>query len=144
MVLKDFRHFQGALAFPISGGRKVEVYLNKNTRLLQVIVAVLCLRPEEEISFVSLIDDLFKILGGKVDPRLVHQNLEYIRRGDLISINWNRRVIKRRKQLNDYALNYVAKSEIWDVLAGDWSRVNKVIQDIHGKTNLDFKALLSD
>ncbi len=118
-------------------------YLSRNARLVQDIAAVICLRPESEISFDSLVDDLARGQSYPLDSDQVLQNLQHLRRGGLISVDWHSRTIKREGPIKEYITKRVASSEIWPLIFEDWLRINRAIEEKYGKVNPDFQELLS-
>jgi Mg2+-importing ATPase len=117
------------------------LYLSVNARLAQDIAAVICLRQENEISLDSLLEDL-KSLNYPVDPDRVYQNLQHLRRGGLIEVDWHNRLIKRTGPIKDYITKQVATSELWPLIFDDWLSINRAIQQKYGKANPDFQDLL--
>ncbi len=118
------------------------LYLSSNMRLAQDIAAVVCLRQENEISLDSLLEDL-RSLNYPVDPDRVDQNLQHLRRGGLIEVDWHRRVIKRTGPIKEYITRQVAASEIWPLIFDDWLSLNRMIQQKYGAANPDFQNLLA-
>jgi P-type Mg2+ transporter len=117
-------------------------YLSRNARLVQDIVAAVCLRAENEISFDGLIDDLSGSLSYPIDSDQVLQNLQHLRRGGLISVDWHQRVIKREGPLKEYVNKRIASSETWPMIFDDWLIINRVITEKHGAANSEFQELL--
>ena len=117
-------------------------YLTANTRLTMNIAAVVCLRQENEISLDSLLDDL-RSLNYPVDPDRVYQNLQYLRRGGLVDIDWHTRIIKRTGPIKEYVTKRVAASDIWPLIHDDWLNLNRAIQQKYGQANPDFQNLFS-
>jgi hypothetical protein len=120
--------------------RKV-LYLSVNARLAQDIAAVICLRPENEISFDSLIQDL-SALNYPIDSERVYQNLQHLRRGGLINVDWHNRVIKRTGAIKEYITKQVRPSQMWPLIFDDWLRINRTIKEKYGESNPDFQDLL--
>jgi hypothetical protein len=120
--------------------RRKGFYLSKNARLVQDIVAVVCLREENEISFDSLIEDLSRSLNYPVDSDRVNQNLQQLRKTGLIDVDWHKRVIKRIGpiQIKEYITKQVVSTRVWPLISDDWIRINKSIQ-----VNTEFQYLLS-
>jgi len=119
------------------------LYLSRNARLAQDIVAVVCLRTENEISFDSLLEDLVRSLSFPIDSDHVLQNLQHSRRGGLVSIDWHRRAIKREGPLKDYVTNRVIANEMWSLIFDDWLKINRSIENRYGKVNTEYFELLS-
>ena len=122
--------------------KRKTLYLSSSARLVQDVAAVVCLRPENEISLDSLVDDLSGSLNYLIDPDRVYQSLQYLRRGGLIEVDWHKRVIKRTGPIKDYITKQVANSPMWHLIDDDWIRINRVIQEKYGKINPDFKDIL--
>ena len=122
--------------------KRKTLYLSANTRLTLDIAADVCLRPENEISLDSMIEDL-KGLNFPADPDRIYQNLQYLRRAGLIEVDWHKRLIKRTGPIAEYATKRVAASDIWPLIYDDWLRINKVIQQKYGQANPDFQYLLT-
>jgi hypothetical protein len=119
-------------------------YLSRNARLVQNIAAVICLRPEHEISFDSLLEDLSRTTQNyPVDSDQVFQNLQHLRRGGLIAVDWHSRVIKREGPIKEYVMKRVAASEMWPMVIDDWLRISRAIQEKYGSINPEFQDLLS-
>ncbi|MCW4006305.1 MAG: magnesium-translocating P-type ATPase [Candidatus Bathyarchaeota archaeon] len=118
-------------------------YLSRTARLVQDIVAVVCLRPEDEISFESLVDDLAGSLSFPVNSDQVLQNLQHLRRGGLISVDWHKQTIKREGPLKEYVTKQVVTSEMWSMVFDDWLKINHTIQEKYDVANEDYQDLLS-
>ncbi len=118
-------------------------YLSRNARLVQDIAAVICLRPEVEISFDSLLDDLSRSLNVPLDSDQVFQNLQHLRRGGLITVDWRKRSIRREGPIKEYVTKRVATSEMWPQVFEDWLRVSHVVLQKYNSVNPEFEELLS-
>jgi hypothetical protein len=117
-------------------------YLSRNARLVQDIAAVVCLRQENEISLDSLLEDLSRSLNYPVDSDRVYQNLQHLRRGGLIDLDWHNRVIKRSGPFKEYITKQVVTSPMWPLVVDDWLRINHAIQEKYGIANPDFQDIL--
>jgi Mg2+-importing ATPase len=122
--------------------KKRGLYLSRTARLVQDIVAVICLRVEEEITIDSLIEDLTRSLNYPINPDVVAQNLAHLRRTGLISIDWHKRTIKRQGTVKEYVTRIVVAQTIWPMVYEDWVRINKAIQDHYGEVNAEYAELL--
>ncbi len=122
--------------------KRKTLYLSANTRLAMDMGAVVCLRPENEISIDSLLEDL-KSLNFPADPDRIYQNLQYLRRGGLIEVDWHRRMVKRTGPIKEYVNKRIASSDIWPLLFDDWVTINRAIQQKYGHANPDFQDLLT-
>jgi hypothetical protein len=123
--------------------KRKALYLSRNARLVQDIAAVICLHPENEISFDTLQEDLFRSLSYPIDSDLVLQNLQHLRRGGLISVDWHARIIKREGPMKEYVTNRIASSEMWPLLVEDWLKIYRTINAKYSKVNEEYQELLS-
>jgi Mg2+-importing ATPase len=121
--------------------KKIGVYMSKSAKLVQDIVAVLCLRFESEITIDSLLEDLEDSIGYHVELEQLYQKLQHLRRAGLITVNWHDRRIKRERPLKEYVVKNVA-SELWPKVVDDWRRIKTVIQAKYGKINPEYEKLL--
>jgi hypothetical protein len=108
---------------------------------MQDVVAVISLRAEDEIALESLTDDLRSALTYPFYPDELDRNLQYLRRSGLISVNWQKRTIKREKSLSEYVKNDVIATETWSKKAADWQRINILIQNKHNTSNKEYQSL---
>jgi Mg2+-importing ATPase len=123
--------------------KKRGLYLSRRARLVQDVIAVICLRVEDEISIDSLIEDLTSSLNYPINPDEVAQNLHHLRRTGLITIDWHKRTIKRQSIVRGYVTKYVETQTIWPMVYEDWVRINKAIFDRYGEVNPEYTALLT-
>jgi hypothetical protein len=122
--------------------KRKTLYLSANTRLTLDIASVVCLRPENEISLDSLLEDL-KSLNYSIDSDRVYQNLQYLRRAGLIEVDWHNRLIKRTGPIKEYVTKRVAANDIWSLIIDDWVNMNRTIQQKYGQANPDFQDLFT-
>jgi Mg2+-importing ATPase len=123
--------------------KKRGLYLSRRARLVQDVIAVICLRVEDEISIDSVIEDLTRSLNYPINPDEVAQNLHHLRRTGLISIDWHKRTIERQSTIQEYVTHYVETQAIWPMVYEDWVRINKVILDHYGEVNKEYSELLT-
>ena len=117
------------------------LYLSRRSRLVQEIIAVICLRVEDEISFDSLIEDLKRGLKYHINNSAVVQNLNHLHSAGLINVDWDTRTIQRQGTLNEYVTEYVSTRTIWSMVNKDWLRINKAISDHYGEVNTEYAPL---
>jgi membrane protein YdbS with pleckstrin-like domain len=122
--------------------KKRGLYLSRTARLVQDIVAVICLRVEDEITIDSLLEDLTRSLNYPINPDEVAQNLAHLRRTGLIGIDWHKRTIKRQGTVKEYVTRIVMTQAIWPLVYEDWIRINKAIQDRYGEVNTEYVELI--
>ena len=107
------------------------------------MVAVICLRFENEISIDSLLEDLSRSVSFPVDSDQVLQDLQHLRRGGLVSVDWHRRTVKREGPMKEYVTKRVMASEMWSTVMEDWLKISRTIQDTYGKVNMEYQELLT-
>jgi Mg2+-importing ATPase len=109
-------------------------------RLLD-IVAIVCLRAENEISLDSLFDDLAKTIKYPLKPQHVLNYLHHLQRGGLISINWRERVVRRENATRDYVMKQVS-SESWPEIAKNWRKIRSNLKARYNQVNPEYESLL--
>jgi Mg2+-importing ATPase len=110
-------------------------------RLLD-IVAIICLRVENEISVESLFDDVAKTMKYPLKPQQVLNHLHHLRRGGLISINWRERKIIREKAMREYVMMQ-ATSKSWPEIVKSWRKIRSSIKSRYNQVNPEYERLLS-
>jgi hypothetical protein len=123
--------------------KKRGLYFSRTARLVQDIVAVICLRAESEISIDSLLENLIASVSYPINPDEVVQNLHHLRRSGLISIDWHTRTIKRLGTIKDYVNKYVVTQSLWPTVQEDWLRINRSIQERYGTVNSEYAELVT-
>jgi len=123
--------------------KRKAVYLSRNARLVQDTIATICLRQETEIVFDSLLEDLRNTVSYPVDLDQVLQSLQYLRRGGLISVDWNKRTVKREGSLRDYITKRVVASEMWPNVVDDWLKIGRAIKEKYGDVNPEYLDMIS-
>jgi hypothetical protein len=119
------------------------VYSDRTARFMQDMVAVISLLPDDEFTIESLTDDLNSAINYPINPNQLARNLQYLRRSGLISVDWNKRIIKREKALKDYVKNDIINNLVWTTISEDWRKINAVILNKRGKVNPDYQQLLT-
>jgi Mg2+-importing ATPase len=122
--------------------RRRGLYFSKTARLVQDMVAIICLRPEDEISIDSLLADLTRSVSYPLDQDQVGHNIQHLRRAGLVSINWRQRTIKREKSMKEYVTKQVMTSQFWPQIAEDWRKISDIIQEKYKKVNTEYQNLL--
>jgi Mg2+-importing ATPase len=120
---------------------KAPPLLTPTVRVTQNMVAVICLRPEDEISINSLIDDLKAIAAYPVDSDQVIRNLHHIRRTGLVDVDWRKGVVKRKPSMKGY-VDMLTKGELWRRVADDWNRTGSFVQSKYKQVNPEYQKLL--
>lgn len=115
--------------------------LTPTVRLTQNMVAVLCLRPEVQISTDSLLDDLKTIVAYPIEFDQVIRNLHHMRRTGIVEVDWRKGAIIRNPSMKDYVAKLI-KSDLWPRIADDWQRVGSLIESKYGQINPEYQRLL--
>ncbi len=122
--------------------RRIGIYMSKTVRLIQNTVAVVCLRPEDEISIESLIEDLRNTIDYSISLEQVFNCLNHLRRAGLVTFDWRKRTIKREKSLEDYVETYVVK-EFLPKMLEDWRIISSYVRSKYGKLNSKCERILT-
>jgi len=122
--------------------KKIGIYLTKTAKLIQNVIATICLHPEDEIKVDSLLEDLDRSLKYSLDYHQVGHAIQYLKRAGLISFQWRQRTIKREKPLKEYVTKQLMTSELWPKIAQDWRKISKTIQEKYRKINSEYQELL--
>jgi hypothetical protein len=115
--------------------------LTPTVRLTQDMVAVVCLRPEDEISTDSLIDDLKAIVAYPVDSDQIIRNLHHVRRMGLVDVDWRKGIIQRKPSIKGY-VDKLTKGNLWQRVADDWHRIGSLVQSKYKQVNPEYQRLL--
>ena len=116
-------------------------YPTPTARSTQNMVALICLRFENEISTDSLIDDLKGIATYPVDEDQVVHNLHHIRRMGLIDVDWRMGTIKRQPSMKGY-VDKLSRGELWPRIVDDWRRIGSSVQAKHKRINPEYEKLV--
>lgn len=123
--------------------KKIGIYLSKTARLIQNVIATICLLPEDKITVESLLEDLAGIMEHPLDYDRIGHTIQYLKRAGLISFDWQQRTIKREKPLKEYVTKQLMASQLWPRIAQDWHKIGSAIQKKHGKVNSEYRELLT-
>jgi Mg2+-importing ATPase len=115
--------------------------LTPTVRLTQNMVAVICLRPEGEVSTDSLLDDLKSIMAYPIDSDHVIRNLHHMRRTGLVDVDWRKGMIMRKLSMKGY-VEKLTKSDLWPRVADDWQRIGSLVQSKYKQVNPEYQKLL--
>jgi hypothetical protein len=123
--------------------KRKTVYSGRTVRFMQDMIAVISLRPEDEFSIESFTEDLGSAINYTINSNEMIRNIQYMTRSGLISVDWNRRIIKREKSLFEYVKKNIISSEMWSTVGENWRKINAVILNKHGKVNPEYQELLT-
>ncbi|MBO3842593.1 MAG: magnesium-translocating P-type ATPase [Candidatus Brockarchaeota archaeon] len=122
--------------------KRIGIYLTKSARLIQTIIATICLRVEDQITIDSILEDLAISMGRPLDYDQIGHTIRHLRRAGLISFDWRQRTIKREKPLKEYVTKQLMTSELWSKIAQDWHEISRTIKEKYGKVNSEYQELL--
>ena len=99
------------------------------------------MRPENEISEDSLLDDLKSIVAYPIESDQVIRNLHHMRRTGLVDIDWRKGIIMRKPSMKGYVEKLI-KSDLWPRVADDWQRIGAMVQSKYKQVNPEYQKLL--
>jgi hypothetical protein len=105
------------------------------------MIALICLRVEDEISTDSLLDDLRGVVAYPLDPDQIVHNLHHLRRTGLVEVDWRKGIVKRQPAMKGY-VDKLAKSEIWPKVVDDWRRIGSLVQTRYHQINPECQELI--
>ncbi|MEM2293491.1 MAG: magnesium-translocating P-type ATPase [Nitrososphaerota archaeon] len=122
--------------------KKIGIYLTKTVKLIQNVIATICLRPEDEITIDSLLEDLERSTEYPLDHHQVCHIIQYLKCTKLISFEWHQRKIKREKSLKEYVTKQLMTSELWPKIVQEWHKISRTIKEKYGKVNPEYQKFL--
>lgn len=111
-------------------------------KLTQNMIAMMCLRYDDEISVESLLNDLKAILVYPVDSEHIVDTLHQLQRAKLADIDWRTGKVNRQPELKSY-IQKLVKSEQWPKLVADWRRIGSMIQARYYQVNPEYQKLIT-
>jgi Mg2+-importing ATPase len=117
-------------------------YITRTAKLMQDMIATISLRSEDEFSIESLTDDLNSALPTLINSNQMTRNIQYLRRSGLISVDWNKRIIKREKSLSEYVKTSIIEGPMWATLLEDWRKMRATLLNKYGEVNEEYQELL--
>ena len=122
---------------------KRALYVTRTAKLMQDMIAAISLRVEDEFSIESLNEDLNSAITYPINSNQMARNLQYLMRSRLISVDWNKRTIKREKSLGDYVKKSIIGGPIWPKISDEWRKIDAAILNKRGKVNPEYQQLLA-
>jgi Mg2+-importing ATPase len=116
--------------------------LTPTGRSVQDLIAIICLRVDDEIAVDSLAEDLKGNVTYVVDSEQVMNGLHHLRRMGVVEIDWEKNSVKRLPAMKEF-VNGLSKGELWSSVADDWRRFGFLIQAKYGSVNPDYRRLWS-
>ena len=135
-----YSQYANAFAKGHEPSARVSRHLSRNARIFQSLVAVICLRPEPEISMQSLLDDLASSVDYPLEPERAVRRLHDLQRAGLITIKHNQ-ILRHDKQVKEYVENVVLK-QFWPRVSEDWRRIATIVESKYGKLNAECRGLM--
>ena len=121
---------------------KRALYTTRTAELMQDMIAAISLRAEDEFPIESLTEDLNSAIAFPINSNQMARNIQYLRRSGLISVNWNKRTIKREKALNNYVKKSIMAGPTWGTVGIEWAKINAILQNKHGAVNAEYQEML--
>jgi P-type Mg2+ transporter len=122
--------------------KRKTIYSSRTAKFMRDMVAVISLRFEDEFSVDSLTEDLKDVLTYPLNLDQMIRNLQHLRRTGLVSIDWQKRTIKRENPLKEYVRKNVIEDKTWSTVAEDWRKINAAIQLKRHNANAEYQELL--
>jgi hypothetical protein len=119
------------------------VFSDRSVRFMQDMIAVISLNPEEEFTIESLTADLNSAINYPINQKQLSRNLQYLRRTGLINLDLNRKMIRRKKTLQEYVKTKIISGPTWATENEDWRKINAVLLSKWGKVNSEYQKLLT-
>ena len=117
-------------------------YVTRTAELMQDMIASISLRAEDEFTVESLTDDLNSAIAYPIKSNQMARNVQYLRRIGLITVDWNKRTIKREKALDDYVKKTVMAGPTWNRVGQEWAKINAILYNKHGAVNPEYQEML--
>jgi len=70
------------------------------------------------------------------------RNIQYLRRSNLISVDWKTRTLKREKALDEYVKKSIIDSPMWVNISEEWRKINNILLNKHGAINPEYQEYL--
>jgi Mg2+-importing ATPase len=121
----------------------INFFSDRSVRFMHDMIAVISLNPEEEFTIESLTADLNSAINYPINQNQLVHNLQYLRHNGLISVDWNKRIIKREKTLREYVKTNIISGPTWVTTNEDWRKINAVLLNKWGKVNSEYQKLLT-
>jgi Mg2+-importing ATPase len=118
-------------------------YLPKTAKLMQDMIATITLEAKDEFTVESLTDDFNSAITYPINQSQMARNLQYLRRSGLISLDWNTRMVKREKSLDEYVKKNIIGGPLWPNLSDDWRKIYNIILEKHGEVNQEYQQLIA-
>jgi len=135
------RHAHSLEQMPVP--RKATPYLTPMVRLVQNMVAIICLRFEDEVSMDSLFHDLKEVATYPVNSDQVAHGLHNLRRAGLVNVDWRKGIIKRKAAIKDY-VGKTTQGKLWSEVADDWRRIGSLTQKKYHRLNPEYQNLVQE
>ncbi|MEM2248953.1 MAG: magnesium-translocating P-type ATPase [Candidatus Bathyarchaeia archaeon] len=132
-----YRRYGHRLEQVLIPSRGIGLHLSRTMRVTQDVVAMICLRCEDEIPINTLISDLESAVSYSINPEEIYHSLQYLHRASLISINRREGKVRRERAMKDYVEKYVF-SELWPKILDDWRSISVFLKARYGEINQEY------
>jgi Mg2+-importing ATPase len=119
------------------------VFVDRSVRFMQDMITVISLKAEGEFSIEALSDDLNSAINYPINSNDMARNIQYLRRSNLISVDWNKRTIKREKLLREYVQKTIINTPTWVTSSENWRKIQAVLLNKWGKVNPEYQQTLT-
>ena len=123
--------------------KRKTIYTSRTAKFMQDMVAVISLRFEDEISIDSLSEDLTRAINYPINLNQMIKNIHHLKRSGFISVDWQRRTIKREEALEEYVKKNVIKNDMLSSVSEDWRKISISIKESRTKLNSKYKELFN-
>ncbi len=137
-----YRRYSYRLEQTLIPPKRIGIYLTKTTRIIQTVIANICLRAEDQITIDSILEDLAISMDHPLNYDQIGHTIQHLKRAGLISFDWRQRTIKREKSLKEYVTKQLITSELWPKIIQDWHKISRTVKEKYGKINSEYQELL--
>jgi Mg2+-importing ATPase len=120
---------------------KKAFYITKTAKLMQIMIAAISLRTEDEFTIASLTDDINHTLTYTVNKNQIEKSLQQLRKSGLLSVNRKEGTIKREVAFSDYVKSII-EGPNWSATIEDWRKVHNIVLNKYGTVNSEYEELL--
>jgi magnesium-transporting ATPase (P-type) len=124
--------------------KRKTVYSGRSAKIMHDVISAISLRPENEFSIESLMDDLKDLLSYPFSMDQIVRNLQYLHRSALVTMDWQKRTIKREPALSDHVKKNIIGTQTWTSLIEDWRRKSSLIQNKHKSINKEYEKYFAE
>ena len=124
--------------------KRKTVYSGRSAKIMHDVISAISLRPENEFSIESLMDDLKDLLSYPFSMDQIVRNLQYLHRSALVTMDWQKRTIKREPALSDHVKKNIIGTQLWTNLIEDWRRKSGLIRSKYNSINKEYEKYFTE